>query len=84
MISVRNQLTLQLTGFPAHLIGHDFSEKPAQLSALIVTSLLTPAATQAVWDAVFHDTGDFLVSCSLDHSARLWDLAAGKCRQTVS
>ena len=30
----------------------------------------------------FHDQGDFLASCSLDHSARLWDLHAKKCKMT--
>lgn len=38
--------------------------------------------TQAVWDACFHDTGDFVASCSLDHSARLWDVNSQRCRQT--
>jgi WD40 repeat protein len=27
--------------------------------------------------------GDFLVSCSMDHSAKLWDLTAQKCRQSM-
>jgi WD40 repeat protein len=38
--------------------------------------------TQAVWNAAFNDTGDFLASCSLDHSARLWDLHSNRCRVT--
>jgi len=35
-----------------------------------------------VWNAAFHDSGDFLASCSLDHSARLWDLHSNRCRAT--
>lgn len=30
--------------------------------------------TAAVWSCAFHDTGDFLVSGSMDHTAKLWDL----------
>ena len=39
--------------------------------------------TQAVWGVAFHDLGDFVASCSLDHSARLWDTTTSKCRQTL-
>ena len=38
--------------------------------------------TQAVWGVAFHDLGDFVASCSLDHSARLWDITTSKCRQS--
>ena len=38
--------------------------------------------TQAVWGVAFHDLGDFVASCSLDHSARLWDVTTSKCRQS--
>jgi WD40 repeat protein len=39
--------------------------------------------TQAVWEVRFHDQGDYLASCSLDHSVRLWDINLGKCRQVL-
>lgn len=39
--------------------------------------------TQAVWGVAFHDLGDFVASCSLDHSARLWDVTTSKCRQSL-
>jgi len=39
--------------------------------------------TQAVWGVAFHDLGDFVASCSLDHSARLWDITTSKCRQSL-
>lgn len=29
---------------------------------------------QAVWGVSYHDSGDFLISCSMDHTAKLWDL----------
>lgn len=38
--------------------------------------------TQAVWGVAFHDLGDFVASCSLDHSVRLWDITTSKCRQS--
>lgn len=38
--------------------------------------------TQAVWGVAFHDLGDFVASCSLDHSTRLWDTTTSKCRQS--
>ena len=38
--------------------------------------------TQAVWGVAFHDLGDFVASCSLDHSTRLWDITTSKCRQS--
>jgi len=38
---------------------------------------------QAVWDCAFDSfNGDFLVSGSMDQTARLWDVATGKCRKT--
>ena len=39
--------------------------------------------TQAVWDCAFHHTGDFLASCAMDHTTRLWDLSSLRCRQTL-
>lgn len=39
--------------------------------------------TQAVWGVAFHDSGNFVASCSLDHSVRLWDVTTGKCRQSL-
>ena len=39
--------------------------------------------TQAVWGVAFHDSGNFVASCSLDHSVRLWDVTTGKCRQSM-
>ncbi len=39
------------------------------------TATLTLADhTQGVWGTVFHDSGDFLASCSMDHTAKLFDL----------
>ncbi len=35
-----------------------------------------------VWSVSFHDTGDFLVSGSMDHSAKLFDIGANKARNT--
>lgn len=29
---------------------------------------------QAVWDVSWHSGGDFLVSASRDHTAKIWDL----------
>lgn len=42
-----------------------------------------PAPPQAVWAVRHHDLGDWLASCSLDHSVRLWDLVACKSRQVL-
>ena len=39
--------------------------------------------TQAVWGVAFHDSGNFVASCSLDHSVRLWDVTTSKCRQSM-
>jgi WD40 repeat protein len=30
--------------------------------------------SQAAWDVAFHHSGDFLVSCSMDKTCKLWDL----------
>ena len=30
--------------------------------------------SQVVWAVIFHDAGDFAVSCSIDHTAKMWDL----------
>jgi len=30
--------------------------------------------TQAVWGCAYHDLGDFIVSGSMDHTAKLWDI----------
>ncbi len=46
-------------------------------------SLTFTEHTQAVWAAEFHADGDFLLSGSMDHTARVWDLVAAKCRQTL-
>jgi len=35
-----------------------------------------------VWKVNFHDTGDFLLSCSMDHTVKLWDLNTKKSRFT--
>ena len=32
---------------------------------------------QPVWKVDFHDTGDFLLSCGMDHTIKLWDLNVG-------
>ena len=29
---------------------------------------------QAAWDVSFHHSGDFIASCSMDQTAKLWDL----------
>lgn len=34
--------------------------------------------TQAVWSCEFHDCGDFLISGSMDHTVRLWDLESSR------
>jgi len=39
--------------------------------------------TQVVWDVKFNDTGDFLASCSMDHSVKIWDLTVNKCRHSL-
>ena len=35
-----------------------------------------------MWKVAFHDTGDFLLSCSMDHSVKMWDLNMNKSRFT--
>ena len=30
--------------------------------------------SQPVWSVAFHDMGDILASCSMDQTAKLWDL----------
>lgn len=39
--------------------------------------------TQVVWDVKFNDTGEFLGSCSMDQSVKIWDLNAGKCKHSL-
>ena len=36
-----------------------------------------------MWGCEIHYGGDFVASCSMDHTIRVWDLIAGKCRQTM-
>ena len=36
----------------------------------------------AVWACAFHYGGEFIASGSQDQSARLWDVATSKCRQS--
>lgn len=36
-----------------------------------------------MWSVRHHDAGEWLASCSLDHSVRLWDLVAAKSRQIL-
>ncbi len=38
---------------------------------------------QAVWGVKYHHAGDVLASCSLDHTVRLWDVPAAKCRSAL-
>ena len=39
--------------------------------------------TQAVWGVSYMtDHPEFVASCSMDHTAKLWDLTVGRCRQT--
>merc|ERR1719473_2433267 len=38
---------------------------------------------QAVWNVAFHDEGDFLVSCSMDHSCKVFDVNALRCRNVL-
>lgn len=33
---------------------------------------------QPVWGVAYHNTGDFIVSASMDHTAKLFDLNCGK------
>jgi WD40 repeat protein len=35
-----------------------------------------------VWSIGFNDTGDFLVSGSIDHTSKLFDVPSGKARST--
>ena len=39
--------------------------------------------SQAVWGVAWHHQGDFLASCSMDQTLRIWDLAAGRVRQVL-
>jgi len=36
-----------------------------------------------VWNVSFHESGDFLASCSLDQSIKLWDVGVGKCKHSL-
>jgi len=39
--------------------------------------------TSVVWSASYHlECANFVVSCSMDHTCKLWDIEAAKCRQT--
>lgn len=38
---------------------------------------------QAVWAVKYHHSGDVVASGSLDHTVRLWDVPAGKCRMAL-
>ncbi len=38
---------------------------------------------QAVWSVRWHDQGEWLASSSLDHTVRLWDVGASRCRQVL-
>lgn len=38
---------------------------------------------QAVWSVAYHHMGDVCASASLDHTVRLWDVPAGKCRMAL-
>ena len=35
-----------------------------------------------MWKVAYHDTGDFLLSCSMDHTVKLWDMNMTKSRFT--
>jgi len=35
-----------------------------------------------VWSVDFHDTGDFVASGSMDHTAKLFDINIGKNKNT--
>ena len=37
---------------------------------------------QPIWSVSFNETGDFLVTASMDHTSKLFDLNTGKNRQT--
>ena len=39
----------------------------------VATASLTDH-TQAVWSCAFHDLGSYLISGSMDHTVKLWDL----------
>jgi sperm-associated antigen 16 protein len=41
-----------------------------------------PACLQTAWGVAFHSGGDFLASCSMDHTAKLWDTGTARVRQT--
>ena len=51
------------------------------LRSKCVASLTEHTAT--IWGVTYHHAGDFLVSASMDHTAKLWDLVARKCKQTL-
>ncbi|KAI8845053.1 WD40-repeat-containing domain protein [Chytriomyces cf. hyalinus JEL632] len=40
------------------------------------------ASGDAVWSCAFHDQGDFVATCNMDHTAKLWDVNTSKCKQT--
>ena len=38
--------------------------------------------SQPVWKVKYHETGDFFLSCSMDHTVRLYDAANNKVRMS--
>lgn len=36
-----------------------------------------------VWGSTWHTCGDFLASCSMDMTAKVWDLNSLRCRYTL-
>ena len=37
----------------------------------------------SVWCVSWHNCGDFLASCSMDNTAKVWDLNSLRCRYTL-
>eukprot|EP01135_Chromosphaera_perkinsii_P010155 Nk52_evm21s2039 gene=Nk52_evmTU21s2039 len=47
-----------------------------------LNSITFEGHTQAVWGTSFHYSGEWLLSCSMDTTVKLWDIVRQKCRQT--
>jgi len=39
--------------------------------------------TQATWGIDWHHSGQFIASCSMDSTSKIWDLGSGRCRNTL-
>ena len=39
--------------------------------------------TQATWGVDWHHGSDFVASCSMDSTSKIWDLGSARCRNTL-